>query len=640
MTDVEVAGAARPTRRLTLVAIALWSALAFGLPLSALTLNGLRIAGFPLGFWVAAQGVLIAFVILAWVFERRAGGVHTPEGTAPAIQFAGETITSAGYIGFAGLIAGLGFDGLAFPLGITAGLALIAIVIAPRFALYPAETVAGFFTARFAGVWSRRVAVAIACGASVLILAADLRGAALAVQGLVTTGYVTALAAVAAMVGLVWLARPLMSRLAPRGSAYWILFFAFLATLVCLALQQGRMPLPQLVYGAAIEDVTLAEQKLLAAKLADIKALKPLASPFLHLSMLNFAGIVLGLALGIAALPHLLGRHLTHAAVPAGDAPRRAARALTLVGLFMLGVAAFAVLARLAIAGLLATGISTATLPDSIVQASGLGWVEVCGATSFSAADLAAACAKLSGHKGILRLQDLGFSEDGFLFAASRIAGIPVVAWWALVGGGLLAAVVSGHALISGLVAAAGEGRRHPEMANGGGLELKAVLLFVAVMLAAMWVALTDTSGIPVLVSEGLTLVAAGLFPAFALGLYWRRFNASGAVAAMLAGFALAALYIAGVRWFPVLMFDLTGSLSNAAGGAVRKYSDLKAALAAAPNETARESARMALVQHAQTLVNWWGLKSGAMALLAVPAGVIAGALVTFATARGQRSTP
>ena len=636
MGDSAITGATEPSRRLTLTLLAVWALLAFALPLSALTLNALNVAGFPLGFWMAAQGSLLALAALALVFAGRAGGRRCQEGYGPAVRMAGEMVTSAGFIGFGGLIAAMGFDGLAYPLGIAAGLALIAIFIAPRFALYPSSTFAGFFTARYGGVWPRRLALLIAAVSAVLILAADLRGAGFAIQGLIATGYATAAAIAAVLLSLIWLACPLVAGRLPKGGAYWIMLLAFLAALVALAVAQGRLPLPHLIYGLALKDVTSLEQKLLEMKLADVNALRPLVAPFLKLSMVNFAGIVLGLALGLAALPHLLGRHLAQGVVVPGDAPRRAARALALVVLFLVGIAAFSVLGRAAIAGLLITGVKTSALPQAVVQASGLGWIEVCEAQSFSAADLAAACSKLSGQKGLLRLQDLTFGTDGFLYAVSWIAGIPAPVWAALLAGGLLAALVSGHAILNGMMSALGEGAGGGSNEGRGGFGVRSAVAAGVLLLAALAVATHSSLNIAALTSEGLSLIASGLFPALALGLYWRRFSAPGAVAAMAAGFVIAGLYIASVRLFPALMFDLTGSLSTAPPTAVRKFAALKAALAAAGDEVAREAARIVLVRHAEGIANWWGLKPGAAALLGVPAGLIAGVCATVLQGRGR----
>ncbi len=635
MTGSEVQGASRPTRRLTLTALAIWAILVFALPLAALTLNAVKLAGFPLGYWVTAQGALLALATLAIVFAMRAGGTRGTGGLMPPLAFAGEAIGAVGVVGFAGAIAALGYDGLAYPLGMAAGLALLAILIAPRFALYPVRSISGFFVARYGGVWPRRMALAIAGLASVLLLAADVRGGALAVQGLAGADYATAVATVTVALTLAWLLRSFMPGRVPFGVVYGFLLVSFLHILVVLALHQGRLPLPHLVAGYALNDLAGLDQKLVIDKLADVKSLKPMASPFLQLSMANFAGLVLALALGVAALPHLLGRHVSQTVVAAGDAPRRAALALVFAVALLLGLAAFAVMARFGVEAILASGVETAALPQQLVRASGLGWVDICGSNSGVAADIAAACAKASGHRGFLRLQDVAFTSDGFFFAAPWIAGVPAAAFMPLWAAVLVAALATGHAILAGLLSADGEARRSGAI-NLAPLNGRSVGLAIGLLLSALFVAMLGSIEIPALASEGLALIASGLFPALVLGLYWRRMTAMGAIAAMASGFAVAALYTAGVRLFPVAMFEWTGALSNAAPGAVRKFADLQAAVAAASSAEMRAAANAALSSHAGPIANWWGLKPAASVLFAVPAGFLAAAIATLISTRTQ----
>ncbi len=634
MTNGEIAGASRPTRRLTQVSIAVWLLLAFLLPLVALTLNAVRIAGFPVGFWVAAQGSLIGLAALAWGFTRYAGGDQGREGLAPPLVMAGEVIASAGFIGYVGLIASLGFDGLSYPLGVIAGLALLVILIAPRFVLYPVSTIGGFFTERFGGPWPRRVALGICGVASVFLLAADLRGAALAFQALTGLSGALSLAAAASLLSALWLGASFMQDRRHSGLAYVVLLLAFLVPLAALAWTHGRLPVPHLLFGFALEDVARIEQGLIEKKLADVRALKPLTSPFLQLPAWNFAGIVLGIALGLAALPQLLGRHLSQAAVAPGEAPRRAAFAAGWVTAFLSGLVVYAALSRLALANFIDQGVKTTELPGTITHASGLGWIDVCGSKSGSAAELAAACAKVSGHKGVLRLQDLNFANDTYLFASASIAGIGPVLWYVLAAGALVAALAAGRAILAGYLASEGEARRHGVTLNDP-IEPSSVVIAAVLLLLAVWLATFGSPDIASLASEGLALIAAGIFPALLLGLYWRRFAASGAIAAMVTGFAVAGFYIAGAKFFPLTLFDLTSGLSNAPPSAVRKLTALRTAIDNAREPSTNALAQFELHRHAQLVANWWGLKPGAAALFGLPAGFLAGVIATVLSKKG-----
>ncbi|HMN36806.1 MAG TPA: DUF4212 domain-containing protein [Hyphomicrobium sp.] len=628
MSADEVAGASRPTRRLTLVSLAAWALVALALPLAALTLNAVKVAGFPLGFWYTAQGALMALVLIAWVFTWRAAGERSREGMLGPLVFSGEAIASAGFVGYAGLIAALGFDALSYPLGVTSGLALMVILIAPRFVLYPVSTIAGFFTSRFGGLWPRRVGLAVLGIASIMLLAADVRGAGLAIQALSGLDRATSFALVAMALSMSWLGLALAGGRRPIGMVFAILLAVFSAMLVVFTLVQGRLPLPYWSYGIALQDVANLEISLMGRKLADVSALKPMASPFLQFSDWNFAGILVAMALGVAALPQLLGRHVSRAAVAPGEAPRRVSMALTLVAIFLCGVAPFAVFARVALAEFVQTAVKVAEVPPAITQSSANGWLSVCGAASGSADILAAACAKTSGHKGLLRLQDLHFDNDAYVFAASRIAGLPELLWLGLAAAGLLAALVAGHALLAGFLAADAEARRSgaPEQQR---LDVRSVALGILLLLAAVTVAAFTPADLVSLASEGLALIAASIFPPLVLGLYWRRFGASGAVAALIAGFVAASIYIFGVRLAPALMFDLTGHLSNAPPSAVRRLAELRAALEGATDPGTRMQAQAALYEQAVAVANWWGLRPAASALFAVPAAFLTGFAVT-----------
>ena len=637
MTNGEIAGASRPTRRLTLVSVAVWLLLALALPLAALTLNAVRIAGFPLGFWVAAQGSLIALVVLAWVFAWRAGGERVREGAAPSFAFAGEAIASAGFIGFVGQIAALGFDGLAYPLGVVAGFSLLAILVAPRFVLYPVSTTGGFFTERFGGLWARRVALTILGVASVFLLAADLRGAGLAIQALSGLSGAISLAIATSLLSAVWLAasfthaRTHARHPNGKGLAYGFLLLAFLVPLAAVAWTQGRFPIPHASFGFALEDVARLEQGLIEKKLADFRALKPLTSPFLQLPAWNFIGLVLGLALGLAALPQLLGRHVSQAAVAPGEAPRRVALTATAVAVFLSSLVVYAALSRHAWASFIDAGVKTAELPSTLTHASGLGWIYICGVKSSSAAELAAACSKVSGHKGVLRLQDVSFANDSYLFATASVAGIPRILVLLLAVGALVAALAAGRAILAGYLAADGEAR-----SSGSGvrdpIEPRSIMLAAVVLLLAVWLATFGSPEIALLASEGLALVAAGIFPALVLGLYWRRFAAAGAVAAMVTGFAAAALYVAGTKFFPLAFMDLTGGLSNAPPNAIRKLAGLRTALVGIQDPVAYAAAQSEIHRHAQLMANWWGLKPGAAALFGLPIGFLSGVITTLLT--------
>lgn len=62
--------------------VALWLFFGFIIHAFVNSLNAFSILGFPFGFYMAAQGSLIAFVIMLFVYARRQDRIDREEGVA------------------------------------------------------------------------------------------------------------------------------------------------------------------------------------------------------------------------------------------------------------------------------------------------------------------------------------------------------------------------------------------------------------------------------------------------------------------------------------------------------------------------------------------------------------------------------
>lgn len=60
----------RKTRRITLFLLLIWIGSTFGLIWFARELNQFNLFGFPLGFYGAAQGVLLVYLGIIWLYNR------------------------------------------------------------------------------------------------------------------------------------------------------------------------------------------------------------------------------------------------------------------------------------------------------------------------------------------------------------------------------------------------------------------------------------------------------------------------------------------------------------------------------------------------------------------------------------------
>jgi putative solute:sodium symporter small subunit len=70
------------TRSLMLVMLFLWIFFGFVIHYFVRDLNQIQFLGFPLGFYMAAQGSLIAFVVMLFVFASAQDGIDRRYGVA------------------------------------------------------------------------------------------------------------------------------------------------------------------------------------------------------------------------------------------------------------------------------------------------------------------------------------------------------------------------------------------------------------------------------------------------------------------------------------------------------------------------------------------------------------------------------
>lgn len=70
------------TSGLMWIMMILWAIFSFFIHMFAEQLNTIKIAGFPLGFYMAAQGSLIAFVIMLFYFASKQDSIDREEGVA------------------------------------------------------------------------------------------------------------------------------------------------------------------------------------------------------------------------------------------------------------------------------------------------------------------------------------------------------------------------------------------------------------------------------------------------------------------------------------------------------------------------------------------------------------------------------
>lgn len=70
------------TKRLTYITLIIWFIFSFGVHWFADSLNSINFMGFPLGFYMAGQGSLAAFVVIIFWFARAQNKIDEDFGVA------------------------------------------------------------------------------------------------------------------------------------------------------------------------------------------------------------------------------------------------------------------------------------------------------------------------------------------------------------------------------------------------------------------------------------------------------------------------------------------------------------------------------------------------------------------------------
>jgi cation/acetate symporter len=578
------------------------------------------------GYW--ALGIATAAAIAL------GAGMRTDSTTSPlfgGLAIATDTISAAFFLALAGAVFAWGHDGLAFALGLGAGCLLLQLVVAPRLPQTGARSLPEFFAWRYPGRAVRFLCAVVVTISMLALIVAELMAAGLAGARLLEVDFATAAMIAASAVFACFVLRGMSGASWVSGVLFPIMLVAVLVPLVQLSAAWYGLPVPQLAYANALWQIQGIEETLLEQDLADPAYMKPMLTAFVTLNPMNFLGIVLGLAAGVAALPSLQTFQPT--SPRGGEARWSAVWGLVFVAGFLTLAPAIAAYAKLAFIRLLADRTPVAELPAWIFTYGKLGLVEVCGRAATDVAAIAQACAALPDASAVLRLQDITLSPDMIVLALPDIAGLSHAMLGLIAAVAVAAALATANGPLSAIIRALGLDAgataidAHPRRSRLTSYALAAVLIAAATLGA-----LARPASILDVATWGFVLAAAGLFPALFAALWWKRANAYGAAAGMLAGFAVALIYLVGTRYFAVPLFEATSALSSAGPTGQEVFAELKEAWAAAEPGAAKDAAWAALDTHARDVADWWGITGLAVALLALPAGFFALILMSLVT--------
>ena len=457
-------------------------------------------------------------------------------------------MSGASFVGMAGTLFVLGYDGLAYVLGWTGGYVLVAVLLAPYLRKFGAYTVPDFLGTRYGGNAARLVGIVVLFCCSFTYITAQVYA-----SGIIASQFLGIDFGIAVFAGLAGIL--VCSMLGGMKAVTWtqvaqyiVLIVAYLLPAIWMSTVQFGIPVPQLTYGGALTQIAEYEQLLEVAK--------PHVAPFTNLSPLDYFSLIFCLMVGTASLPHILMRFFTTPTVR--EARKLVGWSLLFIFLLYFTAPAYAAFSKFNLMGLFVGAgaeanyqLAFTAIPQWMIQwgsIAGHQLVTICGVKAETVAAIQAAC-EAKGFTTGFPYSELKLNNDMIVLSTPSIAGMPI---WVvgLVGAGGFAAALS---TADGLLLAIANALSHdvyykmidPKADAKRRLMISKILLIV-VALAAAFLARTKPSDILSMVAWAFSIAAAGLFAPLVLGVWWKRATNLGGILGMAAGFGVTMYYLIG----------------------------------------------------------------------------------------------
>ncbi|MEJ5345033.1 MAG: VC_2705 family sodium/solute symporter [Chloroflexus sp.] len=168
---------------------------------------------------------------------------------------------------------------------------------------------------------------------------------------------------------------------------------------------------------------------------------------------------------------------------------------------------------------------------------------------------------------GILQYQELQIDQDLVVLSMPEIAELPSTVVALVAAGGMAAALSTADGLLMVIASATVHDIYHRTLNPRASSRERLFLGRLAILVVAILAALTALQRLAIivqLVAWAFSFAAATIFPVLVLGIFWKRTNSRGAVAGMISGFLVTASYMAITYILPE--WTLFGISSSAAG--------------------------------------------------------------------------
>jgi len=461
-------------------------------------------------------------------------------------------MSAASFIGMAGSLYALGYGGLAFILGWTGGYVLVAILLAPYLRKFGQYTVPDFFGARYGGNIARFFAVVVLITASFVYVVAQIVGI-----GIITQRFLDISFAVAVFIGLAGIL--VCSMMGGMRAVTWtqvaqyiVLIIAYLIPAILMSVKVTGVPIPQLMYGVALEKIEQLEEAMRAAGQVMLPHTQAFAGPNQQFDLnraINFFALIFCLMVGTASLPHILMRYFTTPSVR--EARNSVAWSLFFIFLLYFTAPAYAAFAKLEIYSNV-IGKPIAELPGwlqnwQLMSPYGVTWVGV--------NDL--------NRDGILQLNEFRIHPDVIVLATPEIAGLPYVIAGLVAAGGLAAALSTADGLLLALANALSHDIYYRMIDRHAPTKRRLIVARTLLILVAVVAAYTAGhlgADILFLVAWAFSIAAAGLFAGLVMGVWYKKTTNAGAIAGMIVGFITTFGYLIWSEFAGLSLIELVGA--------------------------------------------------------------------------------
>ncbi|MFZ1813737.1 MAG: sodium:solute symporter family protein [Rhizobiaceae bacterium] len=447
-------------------------------------------------------------------------------------------MSGASFVALAGGVYFGGYPYLGFIVGWTGGYVLVNSLLAPYLRKFGCYTVPDFVGTRYGGNLARLMAVIVLVAASFTYVTAQINATGtIAAQTLgipfewgVYLGLlgIFICSMLGGMRGVTW----------TQVAQYIVLIVAYLLPIIWMSNKQGFGLIPHFSYGEGIARIQELEAQYGLQPAAEaIKGVSVLTTPTNAPEGGGWKMITLAICMmaGTASLPHILMRYFTTPSVR--SARKSVAWSLFFILLLYLSAPALATLTKL---NLLDPNLATSVIGKSFEEVTNLAWVK-----HWSSIGMLAVADQ--NADGIVQLNEFFMRPDIVVLATPEIAGLPYVISGLVAAGGLAAAMSTADGLLLAIANALSHDLYYkiidPKADTRRRLIVARVLL-IFIGVAAAFIASLKLTGILGAVAWAFDFACSGLFFPLVLGVWWKRANAAGAIAGMLAGFVGGSWYL------------------------------------------------------------------------------------------------